>query len=288
MIPIEKIKVLNSRDRGKQKFNEIVDSISLVGLKKPITVSPRGGKNGQEKFDLICGQGRLEAFKMLDQKEIPAIVIEVPREECFLMSLVENLARRRHSPLELMQDIGTLSERGYGHAEIASKTGLSRDYVKSILSLLKNGEEKLIAAVERNQIPITVAMEIAESSDDDVQLALTDAYERNELRGTRLQIARRIVEQRRRRGKGITHSNSSGRSRKLTSQAMVRAYKQETERQRSMVMKADLTERRLLFIVSALKELFNDENFITLLRAEGLDTVPLQIADLLQRRELAA
>ena len=69
---------------------------------------------------------------------------------------------------------------------------------------------------------------------------------------------------------------------------MVRAYKQETERQRSMVMKADLTERRLLFIVSALKELFNDENFITLLRAEGLDTVPLQIADLLQRRELAA
>ena len=203
------------------------------------------------------------------------------------MSLVENFARRRHSPLELMQSIGALSERGYGRAEIAGKTGLSRDYVKSILSLLKNGEEKLIAAVERNQIPITVAMEIAESSDDDVQQALTEAYERNELRGTRLQIARRIVEQRRRRGKGIRHSNSSGHTRKLTAQAMVRAYTQETERQRSMVMKADLTERRLLFIVSALKELFNDENFVTLLRAEGLDTVPLQIADLLHRRESA-
>ena len=31
---------------------------------------------------------------------------------------------------------------------------------------------------------------------------------------------------------------------------MVRAYKQETDRQRSMIMKADLTERRLLFIIS--------------------------------------
>ena len=40
------------------------------------------------------------------------------------------------------------------------------------------------------------------------------------------------------------------------------------------VKKAELTQQRLLFVVSALRQFFADENFINLLRAEGLDTLP--------------
>jgi ParB family chromosome partitioning protein len=284
LIPIDRIRVVNPRERNVRKFRDIVDSISHVGLKRPITVARVANNGAEEHFDLVCGQGRLEAFKLLDQTEVPAVIIEASEEDCFLMSLVENLARRQHSSLELMRDLGALSDRGYSVIQIGEKTGLSREYVHSILDLMKNGEERLIAAVERNQIPITVAMDIASCEGNELQEALTDAYARNELRGTRLKTAMRIAQTRQRRGKALKAQKGGPRQRKISARAMVRAYKQETERQRAMIMKADITERRLLFIVSALKEVFNDENFVTLLRAEGLETLPRQIADLFHNK----
>jgi ParB family chromosome partitioning protein len=48
------------------------------------------------------------------------------------------------------------------------------------------------------------------------------------------------------------------------------------------VKKAELTRNRLLFIVSALRTLLADEHFVTLLRAEGLDSMPRYLADRVQ------
>lgn len=160
MIPIEKIRVLNPRDRNAKKFELIVQNISNLGLKRPITVSVSEKKNGEQWYDLVCGQGRLEAFVALGQLSIPAVVIDVSREECFLMSLVENLARKQHINLELVQQIGTLKERGYKTSEIAKKIDMNKEYVRGIIRLLDRGEERLINAVEKGRIPITVAMEI--------------------------------------------------------------------------------------------------------------------------------
>ena len=44
LVPIDKIRVINLRSRNKTKFREIVENISKVGLKKPITVSRREGE----------------------------------------------------------------------------------------------------------------------------------------------------------------------------------------------------------------------------------------------------
>ena len=288
LISINDIRVINPRDRGVKKFKEIVDSIASVGLKRPITVSRASGKESKKRFNLVCGQGRLEAFKALEQAEIPAIVIDASKEECYLMSLVENLARRKHTSLELMHDIGALTERGYTPLQIAEKTGLKRDYVYHIQHLLQNGEERLIAAVEKDRIPITVAVTIANTDDKDIQQALTEAYERNELRGSKLKIARDLVHFRQVMGKELGHgTKGKPRKKEITADAMVRAYKKETKRQRTMIKKSDLTESRLMFLVSSLRDLFGDENFITLLRAEGLDTVPSQIVDLIGEKGVA-
>ena len=94
MVPVDAITVLNPRARNRRVFHELITSIAHLGLKKPITVSRREGEPG---YDLVCGQGRLEAFIALGQSEIPAIVIEASQEDCYVMSLVENLARR-HPP----------------------------------------------------------------------------------------------------------------------------------------------------------------------------------------------
>lgn len=278
-VPIAAITVLNPRSRNKKVFQELVTSIAHLGLKKPITVAARHDGTG---YDLVCGQGRLEAFLALGESEIPAVVIDASHEDCFVMSLVENLARRQHSPLELMRRIGDLRKRGYTIAQIASKTDFSDEYIYAICYLLEHGEQRLLAAVERGVIPPTVAMEIARAKDGEVQQALAEAYERKSIPGRQVLAIRRIIEQRASSGKHMRGGNGAqGQrgTRRVTADALVRAYRKETERQRFLVKKASIAQGRLLFVVNALRRLFADEHFVTLLRAERLVTLPTPIAE---------
>lgn len=59
LVPINRIEVLNSRDRSMKVFEEIVENIRSIGLKKPITVTERGGADGAPAYLLVCGEGRL-------------------------------------------------------------------------------------------------------------------------------------------------------------------------------------------------------------------------------------
>src|SRR3546814_4634294 len=72
------------------QHHEIVDNIAAVGLKRPITVSRRAAANSV-RYDLVCGEGRLEAFRMLGEAEIPAVVIDADEADCLVMSLIENI-----------------------------------------------------------------------------------------------------------------------------------------------------------------------------------------------------
>ena len=101
-VPIDQITILNPRSRNKRLFNTIVANIDHVGLKRPITITPRA----DGKYDLVCGQGRLEAYQALGASSIPAIIIIATKEDRYLMSLVENIARRRHTTTELLKEGG--------------------------------------------------------------------------------------------------------------------------------------------------------------------------------------
>ena len=116
-IPVQLIDVLNPRERNDKVFDEIVVNIKRVGLKKPITVTPRRASDGSERYLLVCGEGRLKAFKALGETSIPAIVVQVSDEDAFIMSLAENIARRQCRPLELLSGIEQLQEgvRHQGH-----------------------------------------------------------------------------------------------------------------------------------------------------------------------------
>jgi ParB family chromosome partitioning protein len=274
---VSAITVLNPRVRNKRIFHELVTSIAHLGLKKPITVSARRDQSG---YDLVCGQGRLEAFLALGQTDIPAVVLEASEEDCFVMSLVENLARRHHSPLELMREIGALRKRGYAIDEIAAKTDFSNEYVQAICYLLDHGEERLLAGIDRGVIPTSVAMEIARAKDPEIQEALAEAYEKKSLPGNQVLAIRRIIDLRRALGKGLAHGTRSPKSKKrVTADSLVRAYRKETERQKLLIKKASVSQSRLLFVVNALRRLFADDHFVTLLRAEGLLTVPRPLAE---------
>ncbi len=273
MIPIDQIRVINPRVRNKKVFVGIVDNIASLGLKRPITVTPK--KSG---YDLVCGQGRLEAFQALGETEIPAIVIKASEQDCYLMSLIENLARRKHTNLDLLHGIRDLEERGYRVADIAQKTDLDPTYVRGVLHLLKEGEERLIGAVEKNVLPLSMAVEISRSNEADLQNAMADAYETGALKGDQLIRVRRLIERRRFMGKRYrTYVKKTGRP--LSANKLVQTYQDEVRRQKLMIKKAEINEQRLLFLVTALRRLLADEHFRTLLRAEGFADMPQPLAE---------
>lgn len=282
LIPLERINVINPRVRNKKSFKAIVENIASVGLKKPVTVTRRDEKDGP-RFDLVCGQGRVEAYQALGQKEIPALVVIADPEDCLIRSLVENCARRKPRAIELFHSIGAMKERGYSISDIAEKTGLGYHFVRDIARLLAKGEQRLLQAVETGQIPVTVAAEIAEADEDGAQDALRQAYEKKLLRGRKLKIVKNIIEQRRRLGKGIT-AKSAKRQTGLSSHALIRTYRQDTDRKRLLVQKANATSEKLVFVSEALRRLFADENFVTLLRAEGMETLPRPLAERISKQ----
>lgn len=158
LVPIDRIEVLNSRDRNMKVFEEIVENIRSNGLKKPITVTEREGADGAPAYLLVCGEGRLNAFRLLGESHIPALVVNVTDEDAFIMSLAENIARRGHRPLEILADIELLLARHCSIDDIIQRTGLSEKYVRDIVFLLEKGEERLIEAVQNGTIPLTTSL----------------------------------------------------------------------------------------------------------------------------------
>ncbi len=280
MIPLAQIRVLNPRAREPKRFKQIIENISHVGLKKPITVSTRADSfiGGAPVYDLVCGQGRLEAYHALGEKEIPAIVVSATKEERLVMSLVENLARRQPTRFEHLVQMVRLRDEGYSVADIARKVDLTPSFVGSILGLWDRGEERLIRGVEEGRIPLSVACALAQSTDADEQRILTEAYESGKLTGKKLLATKRLLDQRRSHGKKYCIIQSR---RKTASSAdgLVRTYQQEARRKSLFVKKAQLCELRLGFVVSAMKALLANEDFLNLLRAEGLTTLPRFLAE---------
>lgn len=273
MIPIDKIEILNPRDRNEKVFDEIVESIRTVGLKKPITVTKISDRKLQ--YQLICGEGRIKAFKQLGATEIPARIIDVNKEEVLIMSLVENIARRQHRAMEFLGCIERLANLGYDKHAISKKTGLVPEYIQGILTLLKHGEERLLYAVEQKKIPLSIALTISKTVDthSDMQIALQEAYESGELKGHQLLQAKKVLERRQLVGKNLSHIRNS-KSNKISAYDIVKTYQKDVERQQNFIKRAKHTQQVLAFISGALSQLKRDENFFNLLRAEALDSMP--------------
>ena len=66
------------------------------------------------------------------------------------------------------REIDSLKSRGYNTTEIAKKIDVTKSYVVGTAHLLKNGEERLLHAVDKGRIPLSVAMQIANADEDGV------------------------------------------------------------------------------------------------------------------------
>ncbi len=132
----------------EDKLQELVDSIREKGVVQPVIVR----KNQNNEYELIAGERRLRAVKVLQCKEIPAIIKEATDKELLELSIIENIQRDDLNPLEeakayeaLMRDFGFTQE------QVAQTIGKNRATVANILRLLSL-PEKVKAALFKELI----------------------------------------------------------------------------------------------------------------------------------------
>lgn len=272
-IPISQIRVVNPRFRNKVTFRVIVNNMGAVGLKKPITVFRRSpGKDGTV-YDLVCGQGRLEAIAALGGKDIPALVTEATRKERYLMSLVENIARKRPRSSELLHEVRRLKKAGYKNAVIAEMLGMGHTYIDGMIKLLNCGEDRLVRQVESGAIPLSIAVKIATTGGKEVQRALNDAYHSGDLRGAKLRAVERLIATRSRNKSELDEAKAT-----LSGGELLREYEAFTEQQRALVKRASIVHERLAILTASMRTLLADSQFVRLLLDQGLNTMPEQLA----------
>ena len=190
-----------------------------------------------------------------------------------MRSLVENMARRFPNSLALIKEILRLKGLGHSNVEIGRKLDITDVTVGGYLALSKAGEERLLDAAISGRIPLTVAMEIAKADTLELQRGLLKAYETNQLNYISIRKVKRLIDQRRFIGKKLGPRTGPQKS-KTSVESLVSAYRRESNKQKLMVRKARVCDAKLVFVVSAFNRLLADENFVTLLRAEGISTMP--------------
>jgi len=279
LIPVGEINIINPRVRNQIIAEEIRQNIQSLGLKRPITVTPRPEIKNGKKYNLVCGQGRLEAFIEAGEEEIPALVIDASSEDAHIMSLIENIARRNNSSLELLQSIKYLKSLGYDENEIAAKTTLGREYIHGIIRLLETGEERLVNALEKGRIPLYIALKIASEDDSAVQRALAEAHETGQLSGGKLVAVQKLLDRRKLYGKSL--SGPTRQKSDLSTEELVAFYNSSLKSKKRLLAKADYIKQVLMFSTAALNQLLNDIHFTNQLKAEGLNDIPKQLSDLL-------
>jgi ParB family chromosome partitioning protein len=273
-IPIAQIRVLNPRSRNKTTFRRLVNNMDLVGLKKPITVFQREMDHDGTQYDLVCGEGRMNAVVALGGTDIPAVITEASLNQRYLMSLVENIARQRPPQSDLLREVRSLKEQGYKNSVVAEKLGMGRTYVDGIVRLVRCGEDRLVEQVESGRVPLSIAIQIATAGGAEVQRALSAAYDNGDLRGAKLVAVQRIIAKR----SADQRVPPLGGADQTSIKDLALQYELHTQRQRALVRRAAIVHERLALLSVALKRLLTDDHLVQLLGAEGLGTMPEQLA----------
>ena len=114
-------------------LEELAASINENGIVQPITVRKKEGK-----FELIAGERRLRAVKLINMRTIPAYVMSVENDGSLLqLALIENIQREDLNPVDVALAYRELVEtHGLTHGEIADRVGKDRSTVANFLRLL--------------------------------------------------------------------------------------------------------------------------------------------------------
>ena len=123
----------------QEDLDELVASIREVGLLQPIVVRPiADAAPGQPQYELVMGERRLRATKLLGLESIPAVVKNTADDAMLRDALLENLHRANLNPLEEASAYQQLlADFGITQDELATRIGRSRPQITNTIRLLR-------------------------------------------------------------------------------------------------------------------------------------------------------
>ena len=179
IIPIEKIKANKYQPRGDFDNKSIEDlsiSIKEKGFIQPILVRSRQGF-----YELIAGERRLRAAKVLKLKEMPAIIKEATDLDSLEISIIENVQRESLNPIDQAKAYKRLSDEfDITQDKIADTIGKDRATVANILRLLKL-PQKIQEYVSRGTLSMGHARALLSLSSATEQTRLCTKVMKNDL-----------------------------------------------------------------------------------------------------------
>lgn len=123
----------------QEKLDELADSIAREGIMQPLLVRPLVGQEGL--FEIIAGERRFRAAKIVGLTEVPVLIRDVSDEQAAIMALIENMQREDLNPLEEARGIRRLiDEFNFTHEQAAESIGRSRSYTSNLLRLINLAE----------------------------------------------------------------------------------------------------------------------------------------------------
>jgi ParB family chromosome partitioning protein len=172
-----------SPHQARKYFDEenlwkLAESMRQEGLIQPITIRqllPTAGDREDPGYELVSGERRLRAAKLLGWNVIEARVISVISEgEVAAKGLIENLQREDLNPIEEAEGFAQLNEVDptyWTHERIGQVTGKSRAYITQSLSLMRL-PEAIKEDVRRRTYSRGHALEVARLPGSSLQLSV--------------------------------------------------------------------------------------------------------------------
>ncbi|HBD62975.1 MAG TPA: nucleoid occlusion protein, partial [Clostridiales bacterium] len=139
IINIDVNKIIPNKNQPRKVFDEkaleeLSQSIKNYGIIQPITVR----KIYDDIYEIVAGERRFKAVKLLNLDAIPAVVIEVKEEESAAMALIENLQREDLDFIEEAMAYERLIEDfELNQTQLAEKLGKSQSTIANKMRILK-------------------------------------------------------------------------------------------------------------------------------------------------------
>lgn len=155
------------REFAEGSLKEMADSIRSEGLLQPVVVRKTG-----EQYELIAGERRWRACKLLKLKTIPSRVIEASESSSAVLSLIENLQREDLNPIEEALGLASLlRDFDLTQEAVAERVGRSRAAVANSLRLLQLDRE-IQAYLSKRHLSVGHAKVLLGTEDNETRLLL--------------------------------------------------------------------------------------------------------------------
>ena len=272
LVALDKIRVLNTRNRDKSQFDDNVRSIETIGLLKPIVVNARNLEK-EGFYELVCGEGRYLAHQRLGKDKIPAEIINCDKKTALLYSLVENIARIPPDTMWYAREMKRMKDAGLPVTRICEIVGKTTSYVTDFITLVEAGEERLIKGVESGLFSMSFATVVARSSSENIQHVLMDAFDSGMINSANATRVKKLIELRFNSGKQPLKKNPSTKP-AYSLKDLKKDIGKTIEEKSKFVREAAERENRLLNLLDGMAAVFEDAAFVAILKDEKLEERP--------------